>query len=92
MTLWDTLIHLLNFAAPALVLAFFLPLAARLLFKKQKTVFGLTSQTGINFAVGLTVLAIGLWVFGRDGKLSTYTALVLAMASSQWVLMRGWRD
>jgi hypothetical protein len=41
--------------------------------------------------VGALVLLAGLWWFGRDAKMATYTALVLVMALCQWVLSRGWR-
>ena len=95
MTLWNALIHLLNFAAPALVLALLLPLLARLMdrFSGGKQAPSLTwlAQAAINFTVGLAVLAAGLWFFGRDGKMSAYTALVLVLASTQWVMGRGWR-
>ena len=33
----------------------------------------------------------GLLVFGRDGKIMTYVALVLGSALCQWVLVRGWK-
>jgi hypothetical protein len=33
------------------------------------------------------VLALGLWYYGRDGKMATYSAMVLAAASSQWLQM-----
>ena len=36
-------------------------------------------------------LLAALIVFGRDGKMATYAALVVAIASSQWLLLRGWR-
>jgi len=48
-------------------------------------------QWGVQAAVGAAVLLAGLWVFGRDGKMLTYAALVLAGASCQWLLQRGWR-
>ena len=35
------------------------------------------------------VLVPMLW--GRDGKMLTYAALVVACATCQWVLVRGWR-
>ena len=95
MTPWDTLIHLLNFAAPALVLAFLLPLAARFVTRVsgQKRTTSLTwlTQVAIHSIVGLVVLAVGLWFFGRDGKMATYAALVLVMASNQWLMARSWR-
>ena len=37
------------------------------------------------------MLLAGLWLLGRDGKVLTYAALVLATASCQWLLQRGWK-
>ena len=37
------------------------------------------------------VLAAGLVLWGRDGKMLTYAALVVACATCQWVLVRGWK-
>jgi len=91
MTLLDILIHLLNFGAPALALALLLPLAARFVFKKRGLPLTWWTQVAINLIVGLAVLGGGLWWLGRDGKMQTYTALVLAVATSQWLLSRGWR-
>jgi hypothetical protein len=45
----------------------------------------------INFIVGVAVLSAGLMIFGRDGKMATYVALVLACATSQWLLAGSWR-
>lgn len=95
MTPLDALIHLLNFAAPALALALALPLLARLLDRfsngKRPAILGWKAQAAINFVAGLAVLAAGLWFFGRDGKMTTYAALVLVLASTQWGMGRGWR-
>ena len=91
MTLLDILTHLLNFGAPALVLALLLPLAARFVFKTRGLPLTWWLQVAVNFIVGLGVLAGGLWWSGRDGKMQTYTALVLAVGTSQWLLSRGWR-
>ena len=41
--------------------------------------------------MGLGVLTAGLVLLGRDGKMLTYVLLVLAMASSQWALLGGWK-
>ena len=41
--------------------------------------------------MNVMVLALGLWFFGRDGKIATYSAMVLMCATSQWVMLRGWR-
>jgi hypothetical protein len=91
MTLLDILDHLLSFAAPALALALLLPLTARLFRKKAASFLSWWAQVVINLIVGLAVQAGSLWFWGRDGKMLAYTALVLALATSQWVLMRGWR-
>jgi hypothetical protein len=95
MTLWDTLIHLLNFAAPALVLALLLPLAGRFVTRvsgQKRTVdMAWLTQAAVHSVAGLAVLAAGLWFFGRDGKMATYAALVLVMATNQWLMTRGWR-
>ena len=87
--------HLLNFVAPAALLALLLVVLPRLFFgyfrSKQSFAQAWWAQTAINFVVGFGVLTAGLVLLGRDGKLLTYVLLVLAMASSQWVLLGGWK-
>jgi len=85
------LAHLLNFVAPALVLALGLATVARISGLKARQITGWWQQVAINFFVGGGVLLAGLLVFGSDGKLATYAALVLLSACSQWVLSGGWR-
>lgn len=82
--------HLLNFLAPALFLSLGLVLCARCIQGKIPQVLAWWCQAAINFVVGGAVLMSGLWWFGRDGKIATYAALVVLMALSQWVLVRGW--
>ena len=82
----DSLIHLLNFAAPAFVVGLLTALLARIFMKKRPAAQSLLAQAAINFVVCLAVLLGGLWFFGHDGKMATYAALVLACASSQWLL------
>lgn len=91
MGLLDLTIHLLNFVTPALALALVLPLGARLLVAKVVGAKGWWVQIAINFAAGVAVLLVGLWWWGRDGKMATYAALVVVLATCQWVLSRGWR-
>ncbi len=83
--------HVLNFMAPALWLALFLPLAARFVFRKRSASLGLGAQMAVNFGVGLILLGTGLWFFGRDGKMAAYLGMTLACATSQWLMLRGWR-
>jgi len=87
----DILFHLANFAAPALALALALPWLARFLWGKKASALAWWAQSAINFVVGLAVLAVGPLYWGRDGKLAVYALLVLALASSQWLLSGGWR-
>jgi hypothetical protein len=45
----------------------------------------------IDFLAGTAALLAALWLFGRDSTMIGYAALVLACASSQWLLGRSWR-
>jgi hypothetical protein len=89
---FDLLIHLLNFAAPAVAVGFLAAAAARVLLPRQLGSVGWLMWVAINTIAGLAVSAAGLWHFGVDGKMATYAALVLAIASTQWLLVRGWRN
>ena len=91
MDLLASLNHLLNFAAPALALALLLVPGSRLIVRNSAPALSWWAQTAIIFMVGCTVLLAGLWLWGRDGKVLTYAALVLATATCQWLLRRGWR-
>jgi hypothetical protein len=87
--------HLLNFIAPAACVALLLVLLSRLsfgLFKsKQPLAQAWWAQAAIVFIVGVAISTAGLMVFGRDGKMMTYAALVVGAAVCQWILIRGWR-
>jgi len=87
--------HLLNFIAPAAVVALLLVLLGRfflrsLVLKKPK-VQPLWVNLAIVFIVNLVVLASGLVFFGHDGKMATYAAMVLAAAVCQWLLFKAWK-
>ena len=88
---FEILDHLLNFFAPALGVALLLTVFSPFFMKKRSFASAIWRQTAINFIVGAGVLAGGLVFFGRDGKMVTYLALVLAMATSQWWQMGGWK-
>lgn len=87
----DLLNHLLNFVAPALWLAVLVTLVARIFIKKRPVAIGLYAQVAINLIVCVLVLWLGLWFFGHDGKMLTYTGMALVCATSQWFMLRGWR-
>ncbi len=84
--------HFLNFLAPAFWLAILVPLLGRLFFKSKSANPRLWMQVAVNFAVNMLVLVIGLWYFGRDGKMASYTGMTLACTTSQWLMLRGWRS
>ena len=87
--------HLLNLVAPAALMAVLLVLFSRLFpgffGSKQPFAHGWWAQVAINFVVGAGVLAAGLVLLGRDGRMLTYVLLVLAMAASQWGQLGGWK-
>ena len=85
------LIHLLNFLAPALCLGFGVASLGRFWVKNKGQPLRFITQAAINSAVGVLVLLVGLWFFGRDGKMATYAALVTLVALSQWATGRQWR-
>lgn len=87
----DTLNHLLNFLAPAAAMAVLMVLGARLLGWKSGAHRTTWAQAAIQFAVGSAVLLAGLVLLGRDGKMATYAALVLACATCQWAMGKSWR-
>jgi hypothetical protein len=87
----DILNHLVNFALPALVVALLVTLAARFFLRKAARAPALWAQAAINTVAGALVLGGGLWFFGNDGKMASYAGLVLVVASTQWLMLRGWK-
>ena len=83
--------HLLNFMAPAVGVALLLALLSLFFKPKRPLVRTMWSFVAINFVAGVVALAAGAWLFGVDGKMASYAALVLGVATCQWVLLRGWR-
>ncbi|MBK1683582.1 hypothetical protein CKO18_08305 [Rhodoferax fermentans] len=80
--------HVLNFLAPALWLALLLPVFARFVMGERAVARTLSWQIALHFVVGCGVLLAGLVLFGRDGKMLIYLALVLVLASTQCLLAR----
>ena len=87
--------HLLNFMAPAALVALLLVPLSRLLSRfftsKKPLVPTFWRQVAIVFMANTAVLTAGLLVFGHDGKMLTYAGLVVVAALCQWVLLRGWK-
>jgi len=76
--------HLLNFVAPAAGMALLLWGMPRLWPKARKGRWAARTELLSLCGLGVAVLLVGLVVFGRDGKMLTYTALVLAQGSLAW--------
>ena len=91
MALLDFLDHLFNFVAPAFAVGFLCAILGRFSMRRASRAPSWWVQGAINFVVGAVVLAAGLIIFGRDGKMATYAALVVACGTSQWMVAGGWR-
>jgi hypothetical protein len=88
----DFAVHLLSFVAPALAVALVVALAGTLVLPRSGRPQRWWLPFALNFIAGVAVLVAGLWWFGRDGKMATYAALVIAVATSQWLSGRAWRS
>jgi hypothetical protein len=87
MTFWQLVLHLFNFALPAFAMALFMPWAGRWVMGPGRA--SLRRCMGVQALCGLGVLVGGLWLHGQDGKMSTYIALVLVAATTEWLMQRG---
>lgn len=87
--------HLLNFVAPAFFVALLVVAASSRLpggrSRGGRGRLGWRQQFAWVSGVNVLVLAAGLVLFSQDGKLLTYTAMALAAALTQWLLLRGWK-
>jgi hypothetical protein len=81
----DALWHALNFFAPALGMAVLAASAAKLLWRQELAAVRWHRLALWGALVGSAVLIGGLVAFGRDGKMITYGALVVATAVALWV-------
>jgi hypothetical protein len=88
MTFWQLILHLFNFVLPALAMAALMPWAGRWVMGSGGA--PLRRRMAIHAVAGVLVLVAGLVVQGHDGKMSTYMLLVLAAATVEWALHRGW--
>ena len=80
----DALWHLLNFFAPALGLGLLTSAMAKLLWRRSLKGASLKRLSLWATACSALALIAGLIVFGSDGKMLTYGAMVLVCALSLW--------
>jgi len=87
----DLINHLLNFAAPAVFVGFFLALLAPWVLRTGPRRVSLAACGLLNSICAACALVGGLWFFGNDGKMASYLALTVASAASQFWLMQARR-
>lgn len=86
----DLIWHLAGFMAPAVFVGVVVAVLARVFRRGAGGAGPLRRQAALNVATGLGVLMLGLALTGRDGRMLSYGALVLAVAASQaWQLRIG---
>lgn len=80
----DALWHLLNFVAPALGVAALSALLAKWAWRRELAAVRWRQLAQAAAVAGVLALGAGLVLFGRDGRMATYAALVLACALALW--------
>jgi hypothetical protein len=86
----DILWHGLNFVAPALGVAAIAAAAVKLLWRTVLRDVSWHRLAGWSAIVGTAALCGGMVVFGRDGKMASYAAMLLGCALSLWAVGFGW--
>ena len=80
----DALWHLLNFVAPALGVALLAASLAKLAWRRELAAVPWRRLALWAAAASVLALIAGLVLFGRDGKMVTYAAVVVASALALW--------
>ena len=82
----DAFWHLLNFFGPAAGMALIAPTLAKLLWRRALRPVAWRSLAAWTLTACVLVSMAGLVLLGRDGRMATYGAMVLAAA-----VVLGWR-
>jgi hypothetical protein len=80
----DGIWHLLNFMAPAFGVALLSASLMKLLWRRELAPVSWLRLVVWAATAGIAALLAGLLIFGRDGKMATYGALVTASALALW--------
>ena len=90
---FEQIIHTFNFMAPAWAVALLGVLVARLIARRWLPLasWSWLKQTVVSGVLGTAVLAGGLVLWGVDGKMATYSALVIVCGTAQWLMSKGWQ-
>ena len=81
----DAVWHLLNLFAPAIGTAAIASALAKLAWRRELRGASWMRLFGGSAAAGVAALLTGLVVFGTDGRMATYAAMVVACALALWV-------
>lgn len=84
----DAFWHVVNLLAPAVGIALVAACMARLLWWRQLKPVSWRRLVAWPAALSALVIVAGLLVSGRDGRITTYMAMVLACAAGLW--WAGW--
>ncbi len=84
----DVVWHLLNLMAPGVALGLIASAGAKLLWRRELAQVAWWSLARWAVGAGIAVTLAGLVLSGRDGRMATYGAMVLAVAGVLW--WRGW--
>lgn len=76
--------HILNFFGPALGMGLLAPLLAKLLWRHALRGASLARLCGWVSVACTTAAIVGLAMFGHDGKMATYAAMVLVCSLTLW--------
>ena len=76
--------HLLNFLSPAIGVALLAASLAKLSWRRELAGVPWRRLVLWSALAGCLVLIAGLVLFGRDGKMASYAALVVASALALW--------
>jgi hypothetical protein len=80
----DALWHLLNFFVPAIGVGLLASAGAKLFWRRDLASVSWRRLAGWATGAGALTLLGGLVIFGRDGRVATYAALVVASAAALW--------
>jgi len=80
----DALGHLLNLFLPALLLAAIAAALAKVVWRRQLGGLGWRRLATPAAAACAVVTLAGLVILGRDGRMATYAAMVVACALTLW--------
>lgn len=80
----DAFWHLTNYLAPPVVMGAFAAVLAKLLWRREIGRGSALRLWGWASAASAVASIGGLVVFGQDGRMATYAAMVLACALALW--------